>query len=633
PFPIDSNKVEPYRDGIISTIYYEFNNLYSYLPSIPATLANEYFAVLGNLEIAVTPGEIFNHYTTYMSNLNSQLFGLIKAEHLALALQYKEEFALIVTDANIPLIEPAYLQCVEAINHANEIFDIYNATDRLYYLLSSLEMDYFKQDIVDAKYYAFSGIENLLSTATADSLALMQAEISSYTTQIEAATTSEEAWNIATQAYGAIQELYARDFAIYNLQVLKEQYKSQLVDYVYTYFYDLYLNWDSYFPIKNVQMIYDSLINEAGTPELVDSLYQEAMNKFNLYPFDIDGSLVPGFINNLVSEFNDFCYWELLYLNELEPELESIIDNAETTIQNATSPLDAMLLYFGFCDQVRNIVFNQFRIQQLAMITADYNYYHSVIADADVPALEAAYANLQNSFGLSIDNGSLDFASQKFYMFMNDLPIDALNLEKYNRIYDLNYYYDSLVRTATADSITALAAALATHTANIQNATTSEDVETAYNAGLAALDAAYVEDPDKVILVGWQDVAIDDLNDYVVFMGPFIPEWEIHHQMWDILNTYTNNIYLATDVASVQTLLSDGFIALKAIEVLDSTAVINYRDNVLVVITDEFNNIVGPTQEQTDSYNNYYGQILTADHPYTMLLLQQEYLNSFIPIV
>ncbi|MGD9605092.1 MAG: InlB B-repeat-containing protein, partial [Bacilli bacterium] len=41
PFPIDSNKVEPYRDGIISTIYYEFNNLYSYLPSIPATLANE----------------------------------------------------------------------------------------------------------------------------------------------------------------------------------------------------------------------------------------------------------------------------------------------------------------------------------------------------------------------------------------------------------------------------------------------------------------------------------------------------------------------------------------------------------------------------------------------------------------
>jgi len=265
-----------------------------------------------------------------------------------------------------------------------------------------------------------------------------------------------------------------------------------------------------------------------------------------------------------------------------------------------------------------------YRGHALAVLLENYDMLSATLYDSDLSYLEYRYNWSVDGINISSKLEHIDHYLNSFVRNYEDYPRDPLRLAKYNSSIGLQIHYETLVQTATDDSVTDLAALLPTLLNNIQNAENVEAVNAALENAIVALDNAYVADPNKVALVNSKEDAYILLCGYVTFMQVFIPDWVIHHQMWDLCHDYCDDIEQASSTEQVRTLADEALVQLKALEVLDDEAVNDFRVEILNLIADEYNEVNEPTADQTNAYNDYRDQITAATHPYTMDTLANE---------
>jgi len=628
PFDIDPNKVEPYRNQVITWLAYRYNDATCILNYNPVDLINAYDGAMGLIGTAVTPLEMYSAYTTCLSLVRTRTLEEYKLQELEYATtDLYEQWLAIAQDAQLPSIEAMWLNVLAGIEMAqnwNEVDDV------VYQFHEFCNVTLTIEPLKEAKYYAVYYLQQLIvgreMIATDASLAAMQAELAVQIPLVQAAVDDAAVWNQYWAGEVLIVGLFVLDANKYALLSTINYATERMYAFLDYYFNYLSIDYELYYLLDNICDNTVTLYNLATTIADVDLLYANVWSRLESIDFAVDPDWLASYqvqvVNWLDNEFT-MMYGTVL---SFPPELQVLYDNAVLAVQTTSDGLVMFNAFMTFKINYYDGLLAEMKIEKLAALADQYNLTHALISDADIAALEAAYVQFLIDVGLHVDLNGLDYTVLAFMDYCSSIPVDPLKLAKAQSIETLTAYVVSLSMTATDASIVDMNNELATRIPLINACTTVEEVNVAYWNASDAIDLLYVNDPVKQALVDAKIAAIGELLGYANFTDDFIALTNVYNDFWTALGLYTADIEAATTLSAVDTLKIDGINALKALEILDAPQVDDFKDVILAEIDNQFLMIGTPTEAQINLHANAQIDIGAMTHPYDMQVAYNQYL-------
>lgn len=627
PFEINSEAIGSYRTKVDEWIVYEYADRSQNIKYLSTDMILAYQSARDTLATIVAPIAMYEHFITYYMALQSRFMELYKAQSIAYANSFYDEWHAIVTTSELTALEAAHANMTALVNAAiiKEHIDdaVYNLN--LYCNDLILSIDALREAIFNVNENLYFILTDLSSVATDDSAAAMSAQYVTWSIAVISAVSPEAAELAHGEAVLAIQGAFVQDGAKYALKAAKEMAIQDLDSYVSFYFYYLTADQSFRYPLENMLRNYATFINAASTLFDVEALRLEGLAKVMAEPFPIDPNNVAYFksliLENLGFEYEwlSITYSEVFPIDSLDAYLQAVSD-----INLTSNPLLMYQIQKDFLRSMNQGILSALKTSYLAEYTEIYDSFHSMAADADLPELEARFALFQSRVNVAVETSALAYAVDEFYFFCYNLVLDPVKQAKINTVRylteDVIYYSE----TATDASIIEMNNLLATHSANINACTLVEDIEAEYATADFAIVSAYVEDPAKMAIRNAKYAAEAELYNYVDLLEHFVLASNVD-ALWEIYTVHHALIEAATVQADISLAMNMGFDALHAAEQLDSLLVDYYRATLLSDMQYFWNLIVSPTMEMAGLHNMFYDQISLAFHPFMMSMMINDY--------
>jgi len=348
-----------------------------------------------------------------------------------------------------------------------------------------------------AKQQITNQFEQFKKTATADSVATMEEIVASAFNLIDDTTDQYAMENIVNDMIEDLQKAFVKDPII----IKKETYISYLQR-----IHDIYVNAtndeDKIADLEALHELYDDAIRDAADLVALEEARLTAFNAYRNFEITLEEeglvatkiSLITYVVN--LHQLTIIDYQDIVYAFN-QPLHDLYLQNIDELLDAQT--LQAIMDVFQtFLNQYYATTLREVRALALSELEKQIAPYRAALLAVDEAVFEAKYQEV-----LAIINTETDFPfiiktlTHFLYDEIVHFTYNQLLLEKGLAIAHLEYELAQFKKTATADSITNLDAAFLTHKANIEAATTIDDVNFADSQVLYVLRDAYVLDPNK----------------------------------------------------------------------------------------------------------------------------------------
>lgn len=513
---VDLEAIQSMADGIISDLTDRYDTQNADSPFTEEETAG-FEAYITAISDARTVFDLFENnygcldYLDYVSLIHLKNAVLSELE------QKYEYYSQIISPTSVEQLEALYQDYLTFLDEAKNVSQIATLVNQFTRDCEDLEIDSLKLYKYNLKKNLQNMFDNLKSTATPESILAMEDVVNTYLPLFDACSNYEECDFLYMTASSNLYNEYIpspeamkteayRDFLLSNMNIFVNFVEDHLIRSA------------DISPLWNVYYVFCDFINEDATIADMRLTFEDWISNMRNFGFECN-VYAEGDFRSIALDAMDAEYHKL----HKPSAVYTIYQNAVESIEACDNVYDIYVNYIICMDELHTAIINQYYADTLNELNERYEYFCFAIIDEEKPELDALYQKYQSKLAAIQYEDEFGFCINEFEnQCLSRFTIAPLKFEMYNAIKILKQQVDEHSITATDDSIVAMQSILDDYSVQICLCPDFEGINSTRDAGISAIDAAYVIDPEKSALwetkmerVKWMRDMEIDLTDYL----------------------------------------------------------------------------------------------------------------------
>lgn len=582
-------------------------------------------------------GLAFENFWTVYSHLESAFWTTHSGKEIAIVDAWYMEKSAIVEESCLDEMTARYLavRAFLAISRDDDLWE--TVLNRFQLYLIDCPTDPFRLDrkeVSDSLREAIDGYSLIVTSASHSSMESLYSEF----VGLIALETDRSAMDSLLDIYRQyLLDVYDEDpekAAFLNLKdryaVLLNEFGEILYATVDMSSYAVYDLEDSFF------LALDALGDLENTPESVAALEARISIVFSLY-YQCGGGGYESLAISHLSEAIESLFYEYAtggneFMEDQINAMNLLRANAQAQLGASGSIVAALDVYADYAQDLASLRRDAHKAWVISVMQDEYNSLFYKLPEADRSAFTAAYLAVRDRIGNILWEESIDILFGQYSSLAFSQTLDPVLYAKRTAIENIQMWLAFKYWIATDDSRTDLYAAQTAAYDAIYAATTVEEANAAYDDGILALEAAFVEDPVRVSLYETEmNEAAMELNELLAGVVTYASDISDINQVLVIITNAEAAVWTAGSSADLATIVAEAKAAVDALSLTwNETLMEECRTSCLEQLT-WFYGCLDPVPGEVESaYIDAYSAVNAATDPLTMLDLTMNFADLVV---
>jgi hypothetical protein len=485
---------------------------------------------------------------------------------------------------------------------------------------------YFDEDsLLEAKYYTSTTLryefDLLKRFATDESIANLEALIIAFEEDLDALDTEEAVEAAGNDTLYQVFLAFEKDDDKYALFTMKAMYREIMAMAQNEFDSNLY---DS---IEFYRLYYQTVqeLDLATTAEEIQAIVDAWYDALIELPYEIPDwvnleTVKNDYINNLRYVIYDSMYegCDITAANQFSLQKVASIESSDDVIEWILDYAQGMTMLNYALAYVQSESFIDY-------LQENYTYYLSVCLEEFEYHVEICYTALSVLSKIFVDEDAYNDNMEMFFIWMVYVPVDIVKVVRYNAIDALNYEFESLSKTATAESIIAMEDVLNQYLLLISDETDSDVINYLRLDGIDDLYEVYVGIPELQELVAAKDFQYALYNRIYNALSSYIPYLQMQEYRFIYIINYYDRFEEVQSIEEFDIVYADWCDEMRAYAFEDGNLEIA-RYDFLFDLGYKFSLITAWPEDIITAYNDYVDAITATMNIFDLV---NDYLHCF----